>query len=368
MEAGNVVEIFISHMSALEYWRMYGHKKISKEAKKRRKRLQDAIPSLPIVCDLIPEGLSQPVNLLVGAPGARRKSKMVRPRVYARPIPEWGFVEIGSGAMVCSPAFLFFQMAADLPLLRLIELGYELCGSYSLPVGESRNLNSGSTVVGRVSEAEQKVADRVSEVEQNAAGRVSEAEQKAAEKRQYGRVPLTTVRELRAFAPRMEGAKGYKNAERALRYIIDGSASPMETILVMMLTLPHKLGGYGLPHPEMNKRIDIGKAAKHRPGRAFYKCDLIWEKAAIAVEYDSDMCHTGADRIADDSRKRFDMTVLGIEPISLTNRQVRNAVEFDAFAKLIAAKLGRQLRFRSRRYSDAQSELRSLLPGNDASI
>jgi len=341
MEAANVMEIIISHMSALEYWRLYGQKKINTDAKKRRKRLQDAIPSLSLVCDLVPEGLSYPVNLLVGAPGARRESKMVRPRVYTRPTPEWGFIEIGNKAMVCSPAFCFFQMAADLPLLKLIELGYELCGSYSLTVGEGGNLNPESKVNGKVSEAEQQTS----------------------EKRQYSRAPLTNIKELRAFAPRIKGARGYINAERALHYIIGGSASPMETILVMMLTLPHKLGGYGLPAPEMNKRIEIGKAAKHRPGRAFYKCDLFWEKASLAVEYDSDMFHTGADRIADDSMKRFDMSVLGIEPISLTNRQLRNAVEFDAFAKLLAARLGKQLRFRSRQYQAAQRELRSLLPG-----
>ena len=367
------MEIVISHMSALEYWRLYGHKKINKDAKKRRKRLQDTIPSLSLVCELVPEGLSPPVNLLIGTLGARRKSKMVRPRVYTRPVPEWGFIETGNGVTVCSPAFCFFQMAAELPLLRLIELGYELCGSYSLPVGESENLNPGSKAagnpgskaIGKVSEAEQKA---IGNPGSKAAGRVSEAEQKAADKLQYSRTPLTNIKALTAFAPRMKGAKGYKNAKRALHYIIDGSASPMETILVMMLTLPHKLGGYGLPKPEMNKRIEIGKAAKHRPDRAFYKCDLIWEKAAFAVEYDSDMFHAGADRIAEDSMKRFDMSVLGIEPISLTNRQIRNAVEFDAFAKLIAAKLGKQLRFRSRQYPAAQRELRGLLPGNDASF
>ena len=340
------MEIIISHMSALEYWRLYGQKKISKDAKKRRKRLQDAIPSLSFVCDVVPEGLSHPISLLVGASGARRRSKMVRPRVYTRQVPEWGFIETGNGVTVCTPAFCFFQMAADLPLLKLIELGYELCGSYSLPVGKSVNLNP------------------VSKVD----GSFSEAELKAAAQRQYNKASLTNIKELRNFAPRMKGAKGYKNAKRALQYIINGSASPMETILVMMLTLPHKLGGYGLPNPEMNKRIEIGKAAKHRPDRAFYKCDLIWEKAAVAVEYDSDMFHTGADRIAGDSMKRFDMSVLGIEPISLTIRQIQNAVEFDVFAKLIAARLGKQLRFRSRQYLAAQRELRALLPGNSTSF
>jgi len=59
----------------------------------------------------------------------------------------------------------------------------------------------------------------------------------------------------------------------------------------------------------------------------------------------------------------FDRQQLGIEPISLTNRQLRNAVEFDAFAKLLAARLGKQLRFRSRQYQAAQRELRDLLPG-----
>ncbi|MCL1895345.1 MAG: hypothetical protein FWG03_02225 [Clostridiales bacterium] len=122
----------------------------------------------------------------------------------------------GNGLMVSSPEFCFLQMAGQLTLAKLIELGYELCGVYSMPNADDKNVP---------------------------------------ERGFYNRQPLTSIKKLKAFLDSMPGVKGRKKAMRALRYLRDGSASPMETKLAILLTLPYMLGGYGFSLPEMNKRI-----------------------------------------------------------------------------------------------------------------
>lgn len=45
-------------------------------------------------------------------------------------------------------------------------------------------------------------------------------------------------------------------------------------------------------------------------GRQF-RCDLLWPTASLCVEYDSDMFHTGSQKIARDARRRNALASLG---------------------------------------------------------
>jgi len=124
--------------------------------------------------------------------------------------------------------------------------------------------------------------------------------------------------------------------------------------------LPYKLGGYGLPKPEFNKRIDIRKIEKKRPGKAFYKCDLFWPNENLVVEYDSDLHHTGPQSITNDSIKRLDLKALDIEVVNVTYGQVRNDQEFEKAAKTIAKHLGKRLWYKEQQFKKAREGLRDL--------
>ena len=320
------MDIIVSHKSALEYWRLHCNEKINDSAMLVRKNLPANLPNLATVREAAPSGLSYPICLMVSSKNAKRKSKIIQTHLYTGPMPKGCFISTGNGIAVISPAFCFFQMADELPLVKLIELGLELCGSYSLHVKDEYNPGEEST-----------------------------------DKALYGHPHLTSIKALNAFASRMEGVCGQKKVSRALRYIAEGSASPMETILFMLLTLPYKLGGYGLPAPELNKRINIGNATGKRSGKAYYVCDLLWPKANFAIEYDSNFYHVSADRIAGDAMKRLDLATRGIIVITVTSRQIRNLIEFEILAKLIAKKVGRQLKYKNPQFRAAQLDLRNLL-------
>ena len=101
---------------------------------------------------------------------------------------------------------------------------------------------------------------------------------------------LSSVTKLKAYLERATGLKGHKNAMCALLFIVDNSASPMETVLCLVLTLPYRLGGYGFSRPQLNCRIrpeiDSPKTrSRTRAGlpRSYY-ADLYWADEQIDVE------------------------------------------------------------------------------------
>jgi len=149
-------------------------------------------------------------------------------------LPNGSFIDAGGGLYVSSPEFFFFQMALEYPLAKLIELGLELCGSYSMPSIDFADKGQGDS-----------------------------------EQALYNLPRLTSKKRLKAFAARMKEWPGHRLASKALQYITNDSASPMETILVILLTLPYRNGGYGLPMPELNGRIVPEKKAKRFLGRVF---------------------------------------------------------------------------------------------------
>ena len=321
------MDIIISHKSALEYWRLHGNTKICDTAARlHRKTPPVSISNIADIRKKAPDGLSYPIDILVGSQNAKWKSEVFRPRVYTGPTPDGCFVSIGEGMAVSAPQYLYFQIAGEMPLAKLVQLGLELCGTYTLPLNDEYSPGEETT-------------DKVL----------------------YNQPQFTNVKALKAFAARMKGVNGYKKISRALRFIADGSASPMETILFILLTLPYKLGGFGLPAPVLNRRIDIENPAKRGTRKTQYKCDLFWPKAHVAVEYDSDFYHTGADRIARDSKKRLDLEAHGVTVIPMTSRQIRNPDELEKLARLIARRLRKRLQYKNPQFKKAQRELRSLL-------
>ena len=328
------MSVFLSHESALEYWRQPGRDhswhRFSQE-RRRSKMLSSELPGSRLNAIISETGLSLPLDILLGSSDLRRSTPLIHQHVFTQVIPEACFVSIGKGLFVSTPEFCFFQMAGQLSLIELIELGYELCGSYS----QSQN---------------------------RALSQSSKSVQQAFDDCIYNRLPLTNVKKLSAFVDKLAGVKGHKQSARALSYITDNSASPMETKLVMLLSLPYKLGGFGLPMPNLNHRIVPTKTARQTSIRKFYFCDLFWPHSNLAVEYDSDLYHTGTERIASDSRRRSVLSLLGINVITVTSHQIQNSGELEQVAKLIAQKTGRRLQhMRNPKSRTAQLLLRKAL-------
>ena len=264
-------------------------------------------------------GLTFPLEIMLGAPSAKRRLQAVRTHIVSAPLPEGSIIDVGGGLLVASPELCLFQLVKSLPLAKTLLLGLEFCGKYALPAN-------------------------------NAALENPEVKEKGFK----NRPALTSTDKLSSFLARCGGILNQKYSQGVLPYINNGSASPMESRLLIMLTLPYRRGGFGLPMPELDAPVELGKATskivgKHGSDRSSkaakgYRCDLYWRDLKLAAEYDSDIYHLHSEQKAKDSKKKNYLLSKGVHVISVSRLQMRSVAEIERVAQQLAACHSRQLR------------------------
>ena len=180
------------------------------------------------------------------------------------------------------------------------------------------------------------------------------------------RPPLTSVRQLMRFANSVQQLSGIQQLRRITAHAIDNAASPRETATALILSLPNRLGGFGLPQPTLNKSIPIPTSEQRALAQSTFRTDLFWERHGIALEYDSNAFHSSPADIARDSRRRNILHTLGIEVITITNAELRSIDDTERIARLIARRLGKKIRIRTADFPNKHYELRKLLLSNHA--
>lgn len=210
------------------------------------------------------------------------------------------------------PEYLFLQMAETMNFLDLLLLGFELCGTYFCGQGIDA-FASTSTASPR-------------------------------------HKPFTRANKIARFLDSdvASQTKGIAQATLASKSLLDNSDSPRESTLALMLTLPRRLGGYALPRPLLNQRINIPRSSSQLIRNDHFRCDLLWPKEGLAIEYDSDLHHVDAQKIAKDASRRDALALLGIQVITVTNKQFASMNEMDKVAHAVAKTLGIRQRSENR--------------------
>jgi very-short-patch-repair endonuclease len=239
---------------------------------------------------------------MVCSSAARKTANYLRCHICSGSFPPGSFIRQAPGLIVSSPELTFLQMAAEFSAIDLVALGFELCGAYRL--------------------------DKDAEPERGF----------------RNDQPLTSARKLRAFIDRATGARGLKNARWVLRYLADGSASPMETIVTMLLTLPYRLGGYHLPVPRLNHPVAATIHNQQGLKKLRYYSDLYWPDRKLAVEYDSNAYHTRADLRTNDHIRRNILSTAGISVITVSWGQASDLVAFHELAEVLSKQLRKRMR------------------------
>lgn len=307
------MEPVLCHTSSLEYWRSVRFGSRSFRA------VQDARPLLvapPLKGTLAQPGcwwLKRPLHVLVAESHKRRTSKEVISHIEGNELPSGSILDTCNGFSICSPELCFVQMATMLDLPHLIELGFEWCGTYDTSTDHLREC-----------------------------------------------APLTSAEKLRTYVESLGPVHGRKKALRALRYVLNGSASPRETALAMILHLPYAMGGYGIEAPLLNERVDLSERARRIAGRRYVVCDLLWPRAMLDVEYDGKE-HAEETRIAKDAMRRNALTSMGFTVITVTKWQIGDGGALNAIARTIAGRLGKQLRYRDPQFTRANLALHQTL-------
>ena len=265
-------------------------------------------------CDLRSFGLSRSsIHLLVDRSLRNKRVRGVKLHSTCESLPKGALLRVAPGVFCVSPEYLFVRYAMEADFLSAVLLGFELTGCYAL----RRDIPGGL----------------------------------------LQRHPICSANSIERLLAKCKGMRGVEKAARALRYVVDGSGSPRETALVMLLCLPMRYGGFGLPFPQMNVRLDLGKGGGLFWGAA-NAFDLVWKDARLIVEYDGAETHAGDESRDRDNLRRDASIVAGYTVIGVSRRQLATVEGGYAVACAVAKKLGKQLRFRSCGFRERHLELR----------
>ena len=301
--------IFIGHKTALAYWRTHDRnwaQPISQAAPQENNSPYYSQMNTGILWKF---GIDEkPVSILVSCKANMRKSQNLSPRIWSGKHLSRSFYKIAQGLYVSTPEATFLQLGKESSLIQLITIGYELCGSYGL----SAQSDSGF----------------------------------------LRREPRSNPQLIERYLEKCDGIHGVKAAKRASSYIAKGSASPMESLLSMLLCLPPSLGGFGLPRPELNFPIETNEG-----GVVMRRCDLCWPDQRFALEYDSDTFHSDASKLHLDSSRRSTLEKAGVHVASVTKNQVFDRGQLLNLATTVSKRLGKRLSPTPFNFSQKQDEI-----------
>ena len=279
----------------------------------RKKELKDAVNTARAVKGLDDtaqrwlEHVGRPVHAFVSDRSKGTSTQHLVTHVYGGSMPHGAMLDLGHGVCLCAPHFTFMQLAAQVDLIDAVSIGMELCGAYSRW-----------------------------RLEPGVMGDPYYREHPETQECTFDVPPAMRANRAQAFAERQRGGRGAVGARAALRWVVDNSASPMETATYLLLCLPKRLGGYGLPKPILNPKLIISNP----DGTKERYPDLFWLGANIDVEYNSDSSHSGEWARYRDSKREVELTVANVKVLPLTRPQLMDADEFDTFAQGLRRMLG----------------------------
>jgi very-short-patch-repair endonuclease len=228
-------------------------------------------------------------------------------------LPE-GAVTTRNGVKVASPELLFLQLGLKLNIHQLILLGLQLC---SHPPG-------------------------------------------------FPSMAITTKQKINTFLSKTSGHLGQRKALRALKHLENGSASIMESLVYMILTLPNELGGYGLKGAVFNQEIRLKTEARTRLGQSRCFADLYYKQPKVAVEYESFAYHNNPSEQGKDFMRSAILERQGINVMHLTTIQLYDNDACRDFAYNLAERIGKRIRICTKKFNEMHSQIRALLPAGES--
>ena len=312
--------IYISHSSALHYWRTNPPWYVLEGTDQNIRKLKNCARNREEIDSFsLPESEfgKRPIEVLI-PPGAFRPRVGFTCHVQTQPLPPHALVPLYNGIHVVSPELCLVQAFNKLSFCEALQVGMEFCGTYALrPEG---------------------VEDKAS--------------------RDYRLVDAS------AFARHVDswtGISGLPAARKGAQYLVNDSASPMETIVYLLLCLPRMYGGYNLGRPELNPEIKLPFDLQLVLRQEKVKPDLRWRKQKVVVEYDGGYHDEGPQAVKDEVRKAV-LESLGYTVYRFKKQHVYDPVLFDRLALTLARKLGVRVRPLTLKQTYAREALRALLP------
>ena len=250
-----------------------------------------------------------PLDLLVPNRSLVRTSSKLIAHSCEIELPSNSFWKLNDTLYVSSPELCFMQMAQSMSIAQLVELGVNLCSSYFVDVKT---------------------------------GKLPK------------RKPVTTPLKLARYVEKLTGAKGAKKAREALKWVVPGSRSPMETKVFVLLCYPKSRGGYGFVLAVLNHDVDPGRS-EHLTEQDYFIIDICWPEHFTGVEYYGGDDHD--DSIVHDRRRLDALEALGWNMVVIDKQRLYNPDAFDVAANQLASHLNYRIR-KDATWQEAHTSLR----------
>lgn len=344
--------LLLGHNSAWHFWRnIYPTDRSPHGQAKPLPASTDLVPcerlinTLPSWARDANEGAPNEVHLIVRRAQDRRTLPAVQCHIWNADSASSACFKLSSTVRVVSPALAFLMAASVLSFSQLVAYGDELCGYYSF-YAERRQDEQRSLVAQHESNGPNKPCTHDScHLHGAQEGQVAQGTPSNQGFRMRSQ-PLLTKKQLQSFLACTPRAHGLALAKQACEQVVERAASPMETTVEMLLSLPYRYGGYGIPTPRMNWGIKLderSQAIAHK-GRCFG--DLCYPDKKLIIEYHGREYHNNEVGFLGDRRRINGLRDAGYDVIELTSDQVFDFDTFEAVACSIAKKLGKRIRSR----------------------
>lgn len=320
------MDICLSHISAFR-WLMRNPNPLAAQKRARyRSAAPDSILS-PSRCrelalEIDPERGS--IDFLTITRRGRNSGEHFTAHLQTETVPPKSLIRIGTigktTVYIASPELVFMQLAQRRPLEEAVYFGFALCSLYRIVPAAPGGLQQRDQ---RPSSSQKHiVADK----------------------------PLTTVKRIENFLDTAKGNLGCKKARSALKFVRDGSRSPMESALAITLGLPRIRGGFGLGVGQMNHAVRIFNGTdwageRHYvvryPDISIEHTDLSGRKNTVGIDYDGRAFHSTASALARDARRRNEIApIRGFTHLSINAQEATDFIAFCRFADQARRALG----------------------------
>lgn len=354
---GAAVYAFVSHESACEALRLLFHDAEKSVEVSRWPRSDERFPQLgecvsgrrDFRAARVGEALSclgmsaRPVDLLVPARSGRSSGNEVRFHAWGGAVPQGSFLLVTNDLLVSGPELAIIQLcSAQGKLDALLDAHVEA-------------VRAEAEVAAADERADRPVIDHPLEwerIRRLVAATVIACEFAGTYRLGAGSMPtayraprIMDAAGLARVAAGVGKSQGTLRARRVAELMLEGSASPMETVLALMLTLPVEFGGFGLENPLLNRAVDVSGFQGTISDRDVVIPDFLWHEQGVALEYDSEEFHAlrGKGQLKRDVTRSNTLTALGYRVFRATSQTVRSLPGISLLARQIACALDVEL-------------------------
>lgn len=228
--------------------------------------------------DMLRLGVTEkPYHLLFGSDSAAHARNDITRHVRSKSLSPRSLIRISKDLLMAGPERIFYDMCSsrELDLIDLVLLGHELCGFYVISDNWDGLIETG--------------------------------------------IAPTTVEKLKRFGTYETSRRGIRRAIEAIRFVHDHSNSPMETVLVIIVTLPRRYGGMGLGPVSLNQTVRTSE------GKRFV--DILFTERGVGLEYKGRHAHS-LERVARDDRRQNKLVSSGISILNVWYEDLMSPVLF----------------------------------------